>query len=559
MTVPSTRRTPRALLAALLTAPALVAAPACAVALPSDGPHGPTSVAAHRADVTDRALQPRTRFTMEADGSSGARPDGAGIPNIDSVKSTIRTYYNADATGIADRTTSPYVTEMSSILTRQKAQLKRLYDRSARSGKTPAIVLDADDTTLMTYDMEDNAMHFTFDPALQDVWVQGQKFPATPGMVSFVAEAQRQGFAIFGLTGRNDDQKAATVANLTKVGYTAFDQDNFFTKWTGKGDSKQPSYITCATAKCTTVEYKAGTRKHIESQGYDIALNIGDQWSDLQGGYADHTLKLPNPTYYLPSPDLPGVHEPQLAPRTRFTMKPDGSSGTTVGGEGIPNIDSVKATIRRYYNADSTGIADKTTSPYITELDRMTRAITPVLRATCTVTGRLGLKPAIVLDADDTTLMTYDMEDNAMHFTFDPALQDVWVQGQKFPATPSMVALTKAAQQSGCTLIGLTGRNDDQKAATLANLAKVGYTGFTAESYYTKWTGKGDSQQPSYISCAAAKCTTVEYKSQTRAHVQTPAGGGYTVVANFGDQFSDLQGGHAWLPVKLPNPTYYLP
>ena len=57
--------------------------------------------------------------------------------------------------------------------------------------------------------------------------------------------------------------------------------------------------------KCTTVEYKAGTRKHIEKDlGYDIVLNVGDQWSDLQGGYADTVLKLPNPTYYLPSPDL---------------------------------------------------------------------------------------------------------------------------------------------------------------------------------------------------------------------------------------------------------------
>ncbi len=30
-------------------------------------------------------------------------------------------------------------------------------------------------------------------------------------------------------------------------------------------------------------------------------------------------------------------------------------------------------------------------------------------------------------------------------------------------------------------------------------------------------------------------------------------------MANFGDQFSDLIGGHADRAVKLPNPTYYLP
>ena len=43
-------------------------------------------------------------------------------------------------------------------------------------------------------------------------------------------------------------------------------------------------------------------------------LNVGDQWSDLQGGYADRILKLPNPTYYLPSPDLPGLTRAEAGP-----------------------------------------------------------------------------------------------------------------------------------------------------------------------------------------------------------------------------------------------------
>ncbi|GGB25873.1 hypothetical protein GCM10011492_15030 [Flexivirga endophytica] len=543
-------------------APAFTLAPSASA---DSGHHSPSTRVAQQHSVkslkswADHQLTPRTHFTMAADGSSGQTVGGAGIPNIDSVKSTIRTYYNADSKGIASKTSSPYISEMNTIVAKETKKLKGLYQQSLRDGKKPAVVFDADDTTLMTYDMEDGAMHFNFDPALQDVWVQGQKFPATPAMVTFVKAAQDAGFTVFGLTGRNDDQKAATVGNLKKVGYTGFTSDRFYTKWTGKGDSQQPSYITCATAKCTTVEYKAGTRKHIESMGYDIALNVGDQFSDLQGGYADHTLKLPNPTYYLPSPDLPGMNEPRLAPRTHFTMKADGSSGKTEGGEGIPNIDSVKSTIRTYYNADSKGIANKVTSPYISEMTRLTSSITPALSAACTLGSVFGAKPAIVLDADDTTLMTYDMENGAMKFNYDPALQDVWVQGQKFPATPGMVDLVNAAQKSGCTLIGLTGRNDNQKAATMGNLAKVGYTGFTVPNYYTKWTGSGDSQQPPYITCATAKCTTIEYKSQTRAHVETASGGGYTVIANFGDQFSDLIGGHAIVPVKLPNPTYYLP
>ncbi|MDR6970173.1 HAD family acid phosphatase [Leifsonia shinshuensis] len=505
------------------------------------------------------ALAPRTSFEMAPDGSSGATQGGEGIPNIDSVKKTIATYYGDPGTGIANKTASPYISELDGILAKQEAQLQAGYDRAVKHGQKPAIVLDTDDTTLWTYDMEVADMHFTFNPAEQNVWVQDQRFPATPGMVDFANRAAAIGYTVFGLTGRNDDQKAATLGNLAKVGYTAFTADRFYTKWTGKGASQQPSYVTCAAASCTTVEYKALTRKHIQDLGYTITLNVGDQWSDLQGGYAQEALKLPNPTYYLPSPDLPGVTEPKLAPRTHFTMAPDGSSGATQGGEGIPNIDSVKKTIATYYGDPGTGIANKTASPYISELRGIVQRQLPVLAATCFVEKKLHKNPAIVLDTDDTTLWTYDMEVADMHFTFDPVEQNVWVQEQRFPATPHMTTLAAVAQKAGCTLIGLTGRNDDQKAATLGNLAKVGYTGFTAQNFYTKWTGVGASQQPSYITCATPKCTTIEYKSQTRAHIESPAGGRYDIVANYGDQFSDLIGGHADRTVKLPNPTYYLP
>jgi len=51
---------------------------------------------------------------------------------------------------------------------------------------------------------------------------------------------------------------------------------------------------------CTTIHYKSATRAHIESLGYDIVANFGDQFSDLKGGSADRTFKLPNPNYYLP-------------------------------------------------------------------------------------------------------------------------------------------------------------------------------------------------------------------------------------------------------------------
>jgi predicted secreted acid phosphatase len=50
-----------------------------------------------------------------------------------------------------------------------------------------------------------------------------------------------------------------------------------------------------------TVEYKSSERRKIVADGYRIVLNVGDQWSDLDGEpKAQVSVKLPNPFYYIP-------------------------------------------------------------------------------------------------------------------------------------------------------------------------------------------------------------------------------------------------------------------
>ena len=51
---------------------------------------------------------------------------------------------------------------------------------------------------------------------------------------------------------------------------------------------------------CPTILYKSGVRAHIEDLGYEIVGNFGDQFRDLEGGFADKMFKLPNPNYFLP-------------------------------------------------------------------------------------------------------------------------------------------------------------------------------------------------------------------------------------------------------------------
>jgi HAD superfamily, subfamily IIIB (Acid phosphatase) len=50
----------------------------------------------------------------------------------------------------------------------------------------------------------------------------------------------------------------------------------------------------------SAADFKAPERRRIAEQGYTIVLALGDQESDLSGGYAERIFKLPNPVYYLP-------------------------------------------------------------------------------------------------------------------------------------------------------------------------------------------------------------------------------------------------------------------
>ncbi|SDE03238.1 HAD superfamily, subfamily IIIB (Acid phosphatase) [Actinobaculum suis] len=520
---------------------------------------------------------PRT-YTLQADGSSGKTLAGDEILNWDIMKKTVRAYYGAGADGVANKTSSPYISEMTALTAQKTPEIAAACKAAVNAGERPAVVLDTDDTTLWTYDMEDSYMHFFFSQAKQDAYFAEHMLPATPGMVQLVQEVRASGCEIIGLTGRKDNEKAHTLENLRVAGYVdaagnpLFTPDLFFTKFVV--GAPLPDYLVaqgrCDTkaGKCTTVQYKAGTREYLrDERGYRIVANIGDQWSDLQGGRADSWIKLPNPSYYLPSPNLDAeskAHDDAagMDPATvTYTVAADGSTGKAAGvrGDSIPNVDVVKATIRQYYAAhrDDTGkmVANREDSPYIRETKAKHAAAAQDVRGKCAAAAARGEKPAIVLDMDDTALWMYDMEET-MEFNFSPAFQEQYLKTDyhSMPAVPGMVDVVQEARAGGCDFIGLTGRSEDYRDVTLRNLSEAGYPAPT--QLFLKASSKRE-KLPSYVSCEKEKCTTVEFKSSTRRHLENDLG--YRIVANFGDQYSDLRGGYADSAYKIPNPTYYLP
>lgn len=148
-----------------------------------------------------------------------------------------------------------------------------------------AIVLDIDETSLSNYkDLVE--LDFGGRASKQSLLglIEG-KDPAINYTKTLFSYAKSHGVKIFFVTGRTESLRTVTEKNLRTEGYKGYEE--LFMKPNNYQDNSVTPYKT----KC---------RKQIASEGYDIIENIGDQFSDLEGGYADMTFKIPNPYYYIP-------------------------------------------------------------------------------------------------------------------------------------------------------------------------------------------------------------------------------------------------------------------
>ncbi|MFM9369686.1 HAD family acid phosphatase [Streptomyces sp. Da 82-17] len=242
--------------------------------------------------------------TTEASASRTVEAKSGDEPhNIGQLVGEIDAYYGVtrDDDGVYRASPdSDYAHDVADVLARAKRDIERKAATSTGAkGDRPAIVLDIDDTVLLSIDYEKRT-NFTYDNTTWNEYVEQADRPAVFGVPELIDFAEDRGVEVFFLTGLGEERRDAAVENLTRVGVgTELDAGHAFFK----NKANPPSYLRdCATPEawnCTTVQYKAGTRKHIESTGYDIIGSFGDQRSDLEGGYADKTYKLPNPTYFV--------------------------------------------------------------------------------------------------------------------------------------------------------------------------------------------------------------------------------------------------------------------
>ena len=157
----------------------------------------------------------------------------------------------------------------------------------------PAIVLDIDETSLSNWPayrlngwsrITAGACDLEHGPCGLRAWQAMGISKALSATLELAQRAQTMNVAIFFITGRPPELREATERNLRQEGYRP------------EGVILLPAGATFNTA----ADFKAPERRKLAQRGYNILLTMGDQESDLLGGYAEKTFKLPNPVYFLP-------------------------------------------------------------------------------------------------------------------------------------------------------------------------------------------------------------------------------------------------------------------
>ncbi len=149
-----------------------------------------------------------------------------------------------------------------------------------RAGERLAVVFDLDETLLFNWpSISEN--DFGYVVSRWTEWVDAAAAPAIDSVREVYRTARRLGIDVVYITGRTERDRPATERNLRAI------------------DCADYVELVCkpVAPKQLSAAFKTAERERLTRAGYTIIANIGDQESDLVGGFSERTFKLPNPFY----------------------------------------------------------------------------------------------------------------------------------------------------------------------------------------------------------------------------------------------------------------------
>ncbi|MFH0734696.1 MAG: HAD family acid phosphatase [bacterium] len=190
------------------------------------------------------------------------------LTNLSDAKYNIKKYYEE----------GQYNKELNSIV-----DLEIEYFEKYKTKPNDAVVFDVDETVLDSYQYI-KSIDYGYDFDLWNKWMdKAEALQIEPAKRLYNYFVQK-GIKIIFLTGRSYYSCDATYKNLINVGFDKFDT------------------LICRNKeeiKKSSLEYKTYHRKELSQNGYNIIACVGDQETDLIGGYTGKTIKFPNYIYKI--------------------------------------------------------------------------------------------------------------------------------------------------------------------------------------------------------------------------------------------------------------------
>jgi len=194
-------------------------------------------------------------------------------PNLGPHKQRVQAYVDS----------GEYAKDVAAMALSANKYLTKRIAQGPKPGKKLAVVFDIDETTLANLPAI-IANDYGYVPKVWDSWVASGQARAVIPVQTVYDTAVRAKIDVFFISSRPESVRASTEKNLREVGYDT---------WT------QVILKPEAHALYSVARFKTDARRKLVQEGYTIVVNIGDQDSDLIGGYADRTYKLPNPFYLM--------------------------------------------------------------------------------------------------------------------------------------------------------------------------------------------------------------------------------------------------------------------
>lgn len=190
-------------------------------------------------------------------------------PNLFPLKQQIRAYVDS----------GQYLRDVAEVAERAGRWLeKRAAIRSWAESLT--VVFDLDETLFLNWPQL-SRQDFGYVREAWDKWVESAEAPAVEPVREVYRTARRLGLDVIFLTGRPERMRAATERNLRAI------------------ECAEYALLICRPeeARGTSAAFKTAERAKLAAAGRVIIANLGDQQSDLTGGFAERTFKLPAPFY----------------------------------------------------------------------------------------------------------------------------------------------------------------------------------------------------------------------------------------------------------------------